>query len=421
MPITFSEDSNQFEGENLLGETLAGFDFGTFGGIIANYGTVMGTLGATSSAGIEVFNALGGVITKIAGTPYAVDLLGNGGRNFFNDGTIFGVARFGNGWDSFYNSGELTGQLHLGAGNDLLTNQIIPGIDGGPVTVGTISGNVNMGSGNDTVLNSGELGNVLLGDGNDTYSVGGFIFDGDGPASGGIGMSGDVRGQSGNDELIGGSEDERFYGGADNDTLSGAGGKDKLYGDDGDDLIDAGDGNDFVSGGAGDDTIDGGLNNDRVLGGDGNDDIFLGRGNDFARGGNDNDFIAGGIGNDSLYGNDGNDTIEGGAGRDVMVGGAGADTFVFAGNTGRDRIVDFEDGDQIELLSFFGASATYADVMANTEFAGGNAVIDLSAVFNLNGFDRPESGSVLTVNNVTQADLDEDAFSFVDFGIITVG
>jgi len=59
-------------------------------------------------------------------------------------------------------------------------------------------------------------------------------------------------------------------------------------------------------------------------------------------------------------------------------------------------------------------------VIANTQFNGGNAVIDLSAVFNLSGADRIDNGSVLTVNNVTLADLDEDAFAFISDIFIAV-
>ena len=420
MPITFNEATNQFEGDNLFGETLVGFDFAEFGGIITNEGTIAGALTSTSSAGIEVSNTLDGVISSVAGSRFAVDLSGNGGRNFFNDGAINGDARFGNGWDSFFNSGTLNGRLELGSGNDLLTNQIIPGIDGGPETAGTITGTVDMGSGNDTVLNSGNLGDVRLGSGNDTYSVGGFAFGGDGPLTAAAGTSGDVLGNAGNDRITGGDTDERFYGGADNDTLSGGGGKDKLYGDSGDDQIDAGNGNDQAFGGTGHDTIDGGNNNDRLNGDSGDDVIFGGRGNDVASGGDDDDYLSGGQGNDRLSGGNGRDALEGGAGRDQLTGGANEDVFIFAGKTGRDTITDFEDGDRIDLLFPFGGGAVYADVIANTQFSGGNAVIDLSAVFNLSGADRVDNGSILTVNNVTLADLDEDAFAFISDIFIAV-
>lgn len=174
MPITFNEETNEFEGNNPFGNTLEGLDFSVFGGIISNSGTIDGPVVANSDQGIEVSNTLDGSISKAAGSSYAVDLLGNGGRNFFNDGTVFGNVRTGNGWDSFRNSGLVQGQLRLGNGNDLLTNQIIPGIDGGPFTIGKITGTVWMGMGDDTVLNAGVLNNVRLGGGNDTYTVGGF-------------------------------------------------------------------------------------------------------------------------------------------------------------------------------------------------------------------------------------------------------
>lgn len=415
MPIIFNEETNQFEGENLSGETLQGFDFSVFGGIITNSGLIRGVTMADTAQGIEVTNTLDGVLSKIAGSPFAVDLLGNGGRNFFNDGTIFGAARFGNGWDSFFNSGTVKGQLIMGSGNDLLTNQIIPGIDGGPETIGTITGNVYMGDGNDTVLNSGKLGNVRLGEGNDSYSVGGF-----GASFGSVGTSGDVRGEGGNDELFGGSSDERFYGGAGEDTLFGGAGKDKLYGNEGADDINGGDGNDYIQGGGGNDFIDGGNQNDRIFAGANNDDVYAGFGNDYVEGGNGSDYIAGEKGNDKLFGESGNDTLEGGEGRDTLNGGDGADVFVFAAKSGRDTIQDFTDGDRIDLFVPFDSSASYSDIIANTSFAGGNAVIDLSAVFNLSGAASIDHGSILTVENVTLADLDEGAFAFLTDILVAV-
>ncbi len=42
-----------------------------------------------------------------------------------------------------------------------------------------------------------------------------------------------------------------------------------------------------------------------------------------------------------LEGNRGLDTLTGGAGNDTLTGGFGADNFVFAGQSGSDRITDF--------------------------------------------------------------------------------
>ena len=130
----------------------------------------------------------------------------------------------------------------------------------------------------------------------------------------------------------------------------------------------------------------------------------------------------GGTGHDRLNGGSGNDTLEGGQGRDLLIGGSGADVFVFSGNTGRDEIRDFSAGDRIDLQVFFADGfLTYDDIMDNTVFTGGDAVIDLSAIFNNVSFGEfVDNGSVLTVNNVTIADLGESAFGFLD-DIFVVG
>ncbi|KEJ90169.1 calcium-binding protein [Sulfitobacter donghicola] len=419
MPITFNVETNSFTGENLAGETLMGFDFAEFGGYVTNSGLISGPVQANSDVGIELTNTLSGVITKTAGSPYAVDLLGNGGRNFFNDGLVAGQVRFGNGWDSLFNSGLIQGPVEMGSGNDRLVNQSIGGIDGGS-TIGTITGTVFMGQGNDTVLNLGTLKDVNLGAGDDHYSVTDlFSLEFEGFSSSG-GTAGNVLGGSGNDELLGGNAIDKFHGGTGNDTLSGEGGKDQLNGNGGDDLIFGGAGNDKITGGSGADTIDGGNNNDRIFGGNDDDVVFAGQGNDQAYGGNGEDYIAGQSGNDRLFGNQGDDTLDGGAGRDLLEGGAGADVFVFAGNSGRDEITDFGAGDRIDILLPFGGAIAYDDVIDNTAFTGGDAVINLSALYNLASEGPLDHGSVLTVNNVTLADLSPDAFGLLD-DILIVG
>ena len=177
-----------------------------------------------------------------------------------------------------------------------------------------------------------------------------------------------------------------------------------------------------MAGGSGDDFMDGGDNNDRMNGGNDDDLMFGGAGNDNLSGGNGDDRMNGGTGHDRLNGGSGNDTLEGGQGCDLLIGGSGADVFVFSGNTGRDEIRDFSAGDRIDLQVFFADGfLTYDDIMDNPVFTGGDAVIDLSAIFNNVSFGEfVDNGSVLTVNNVTIADLGESAFGFLD-DIFVVG
>jgi Ca2+-binding RTX toxin-like protein len=164
-------------------------------------------------------------------------------------------------------------------------------------------------------------------------------------------------------------------------TLKGNEGDDSLIGSSHNDLIDGGAGNDMLQGGLGDDTLIGGAGIDTVsyadrtnavkvsldatrlwtpgqngetgendsiaadienlTGGAGNDFLRGSSGNNIIRGGAGNDTIEGGAGNDSLYGDAGADLLYGGAGNDMLVGGAGADTLV--GGDG-DDFIDSTDG-----------------------------------------------------------------------------
>ena len=103
MPITFNESTNSFEGENAFGQTLAGLDFSVFGGMITNFGAITAPLTANSDAGIIFTNTTFATLSKAAGSQYAIDLTGNGGRVVRNDGEIFGSIRLGNGWDTVEN------------------------------------------------------------------------------------------------------------------------------------------------------------------------------------------------------------------------------------------------------------------------------------------------------------------------------
>jgi Ca2+-binding RTX toxin-like protein len=415
MPITFNIDTNSYEGEILTGTSLPRFDFSIFGGLITNNADIAGAVTANSDANIEITNTLNGTILRAEGSPFAVNLMGNGARTFTNEGVVTGNARFGSGADSFNNDGVLYGRLDMGAGNDVLINRIVA--SGGADTTGTITGNVDMGDGDDVVGNTGLLSNVLLGEGNDVYYGTGYtVVDGTSD-----GQSGDVRGGSGNDTIGGGAADDKFYGGDDNDLLVGYAGRDQLFGEDGDDIFWAGDGNDKIWGGVGNDTIWGEGNNDKIYGGDGDDLIYGGTGNDVIEGADGFDRIAGDAGNNRISGGAGRDWIDSGSGRDTMTGGDGADSFHFRGNTGRDVITDFGGEDEILLLLPVYALFGFDDILAHTEFSGGNAVIDLSALldaFSVYG-PNPESGSVLTINNVAEGDLTQASFSMID-DVVTI-
>ncbi|WP_448561184.1 calcium-binding protein [Trichothermofontia sp.] len=106
---------------------------------------------------------------------------------------------------------------------------------------------------------------------------------------------------SGDDTLIGSSDNELILGSRGNDSLVGGAGLDSILG------------------GKGADTIYGNSENDVLRGDLWHDHLFGGDGNDTLRGGKGNDQLFGGGGNDVLVGDLGTDTLDGGSGRDTLV------------------------------------------------------------------------------------------------------
>ena len=51
--------------------------------------------------------------------------------------------------------------------------------------------------------------------------------------------------------------------------------------------------------------------------------------------------MSGGTGRDTVRGGAGNDTLSGGGAKDILIGGKGNDRFVFANNSGLDKVRDF--------------------------------------------------------------------------------
>ena len=232
-----------------------------------------------------------------------------------------------------------------------------------------------------------------------------------------------VRGHDGNDLILGGAGNDCLDGGAGDDTLAGGAGADCIIGGTGMDYADysassgavtidlsrwtaaggdaAGDsltGIDGLIGSAHADLLIGfdeavyagsDVYTNVFYGGGGNDTLDGRGGNDLLYGGDDHDLILGGMGDDTLSGDAGNDTLSGGAGADVLTGGAGADTFVFDGQSGADRITDFDltmvDGhtlDQLDVSKLYndqGRPVTWDDAVIGTD-GNGNAVITFPAV-----------------------------------------
>ncbi len=131
----------------------------------------------------------------------------------------------------------------------------------------------------------------------------------------------------------------------------------------------------ILSGGAGDDTILGGAKQDILKGDAGHDLLEGGDLRDILFGSVGDDTLSGGIGNDVLKGEAGNDSFSGGSGTDVFTGGDGADVFgIEVTATGRDVILDFEDG--VDYLSL-GSGMSFDDLKIVGNAAGTVSAIRL--------------------------------------------
>ena len=172
-----------------------------------------------------------------------------------------------------------------------------------------------------------------------------------------------------------------------NDVITGRNGSDKLRGNQGNDSLSGGDGHDFLRGGSGDDTLNGGNGNDYLNGGIGLDVI---------NGDGGNDTLLGKIGTDTLNGGSGNDTLDGGVDDDILTGGSGTDQFIFANDSGSDRITDFNANG--EKLDFTASTYTFSDVSVTS--VSGGVRVDVGAVS-------------VTLDGVTVGQIDASDFIFV--------
>jgi glucose/arabinose dehydrogenase len=135
------------------------------------------------------------------------------------------------------------------------------------------------------------------------------------------------------------------------DYLRGEEGDDSIVGGFGFDDTHGNMGNDTVAGGQGDDWVVGGKDNDLLFGDEGHDVVFGNLGDDTCNGGDGNDVVRGGQANDVLAGGAGDDFLSGDLGDDTVSGGPGADLFNSFGAANTDRITDFNraEGDRVRL------------------------------------------------------------------------
>ena len=237
-----------------------------------------------------------------------------------------------------------------------------------------------------------------------------------------------IDGTSGDDTLHGGEADDDIGGGGGHDVLYGGAGNDRLAGDDrpippevasllpprpsdyvwGDDTLSGGAGDDTLYGYKGDDTLYGGEDTDGLHGGEGDDRLFGGEGHDGLYGGDGNDTLIGGLGRDRLEGGAGDDTLYGDEGGDVLLGGDGADTFVITDEgesaTKVTVVIDFADGDRIDLTRFPGISGFDDLTIGVSAPYHHGAQVDL----------REYGGGRISLMYVDPDDLDASHFVFGD-------
>ena len=152
----------------------------------------------------------------------------------------------------------------------------------------------------------------------------------------------------------------------------------RLAGPNGDDHVSGGAENDALFGEMGADAPRGDAGNDKLYGWSENDILYGGAENDALWGDAGNDWLRGDSGVDRLFGGIGNDILHGVAGNDLLYGGSVRDIFVFAGASGRVRILDFEQGrDRIDLSAY---DATWAKVRGALSLMGGIVQLDLGKI-----------------------------------------
>ncbi|WP_305123458.1 calcium-binding protein [Roseomonas sp. GC11] len=206
-----------------------------------------------------------------------------------------------------------------------------------------------------------------------------------------------LRGEGGDDWLIGGQVDAVLEGGEGNDRLEGGG---ILRGGPGRDVL-VGRAGALIDGGPGDDVMRAsGLGNGRIFVVDSAGDQVLGMAGDWVHsqrsyrlgeggdqsshlrllasgagyGDGRNNSLQGSAGNDFLSGGGGNDTLQGGAGADWLEGGTGADRFLYASIAeGGDTLAEFEPWLDTVVVSAggFGGGLVAGRVLPGTQFTTG--------------------------------------------------
>ena len=107
----------------------------------------------------------------------------------------------------------------------------------------------------------------------------------------------------------------------------------------------------------------------------------------------EDNYLTGGNGKDEITGHDGKDTLLGGKGNDTLWGGSDEDTFIYQAGSGTDYIMDYEDGELLQILDKKGKASTFKkavfseDTLTLTIKGGGKVIfsnVNTDTAFNIN-------------------------------------
>jgi len=328
------------------------------------------------------------------------------------------------------------------SGNDTIIAEARASLYGGvgeDFLQGTVEANLMFGNeGEDTMLGGAQRRDSLYGGkGND--SIGFFIAGGGNnlglPLTGGFaGNEGSnfLRGDLGDDLVVGINVRDSLYGGRGNDTLVGVASNSYLSGDLDDDILFITNSTQTVSFFGSSVNIAVGVERTTLLGGAGNDILSGGYGGDansgknFLDGGDDNDTITVYASQDTALGGAGNDSITSSTatipgvlssgGKSLLDGGVGNDTIVAAFAT--DTMIGGEGNDSLSGTFTNAAGGDGNDTINATAaiFAGtGTALITLEGGLgndSLIGYTNPTTSSSFTVTNLMNGGVGSDTIIF---------
>jgi serralysin len=408
-----------FGNDTLLGQAGNDLVDGGLGADVMDGGIGIDTLNLTSFAGAYTLNLTTGVTSLVGETAVNFENVNTGnGNDVIIGSAASNIINTGAG-DDGVSADAGNDSLNGGAGNDLLQgNAGADKLDGGTGNDfasyyhATATFVVNL---LNPILNTGDaLGDTFISIEN---------------LQGSLTVSGNLTGNTGNNEIY------SFNG---NDTLNG---------DSGNDLLVAGAGNDFLNGGIGNDNLYGELGNDTYVVEGANDLIFEavnggidtvqslasyvlgtnlehlillgtaanGTGNvlnnsiignastNILTGGTGNDSLSGNDGNDYLYAGTGNDSLNGGNGNDILRGGAGVDRL--DGGTGNDYASYYDSLNPtltVNLLnSLLNTGDALGDTFVNIEWLQGSSTANNNLtgnagnnnLYSYNGSDTLNGGS----------------------------